>query len=228
MKTKKRVGGFSLIEILISLLVVTLASLSIVSLQKMIGHQGRDNLVHGAVLKMSIEKMESVLQFQSMADVEALHEIIEKVIEPKTETDLNISWQVTEPDASEATDNHIRDIEIQIDWNDSYGNIKNYSYQQHINLRHLMTLTASDNSSVIIESIIESSEHLFFNEKEAYQIGAFVIYNSELFEATSAHLAGETIPRDMSNPTLVSEGWKSYGVVSNPALASNPDLAALF
>jgi len=221
-------SGFSLIEILISLLIVMLASLSVISLQKITGHQSRDNFVYGAVLKMSIEKMENVLQLQSLVDVEALQGVMETVTEPKTETDLNISWQVTEPDISYAAGDTIRDIELQINWDDSHGKRQNYIYQQHINLRHLMTLTAKDNRAVIIESVIESTDHLFFDPKETYQVGAFVIYNSELFQATSVHSIGETVPRDMANPNVVSDGWKSYGVVSNPALASNPDLATLF
>jgi len=228
MNSIKIMRGFSLIEILVSLLVVSLASFSIVGLQKMVGHQSRDNFVHGTVLKLSIEKMDNVLQFQSLLDVEALEGTVETITEPETQTNFNIEWHVTEPDLMYAAGDNVRDIEIKISWEDSYGKSQGYTYREQINLRHLMTLTAGDNSAPIIESVLESTEHLFFDEKEAYHVGAFVIYNSELFEATSAHFAGETVPRDMADPSVVSEGWKSYGVVSNPALASNPDLVALF
>ena len=220
--------GFSLIEILVSLLVVSLASFSIVGVQKIIGHQGRDNFVHGTVLKMSIEKMNNVLQFQSLMDVEALEGAVETITEPQTQTEFIVAWRVTEPEFTYAAGDNVRDIAIQISWDDSYGKRQDYRYHEQINLRHLMALTAGNNSAPIIEPVLASTNYRFFDEKETYHVGAFVIYNSELFEATSVHFAGETVPRDIVDPSVVSEGWKSYGVVSNPALASNPDLVALF
>ena len=71
-------------------------------------------------------------------------------------------------------------------------------------------------------------ENLLESELFGYKKGAFVIYNSELFEATSVHSAGNGQPREVGNPAIVADGWKSHGLINNPALAENEELATLF
>ena len=61
-----------------------------------------------------------------------------------------------------------------------------------------------------------------------YKKGAFVIYNSELFETTTVLSPASSYPRDVADPAVVSEGWKSYGSIGNPELANRTDLATLF
>jgi hypothetical protein len=80
----------------------------------------------------------------------------------------------------------------------------------------------------IIESFFKTNDVIYFESKMGYKIGAFVIYNSELFQATKVFSAGNGHPRDVDNPETISDGWKSYGSINNPELAKNPDLAALF
>jgi len=61
--------GFSLVEILISLFIVSIASVSVYGLQKMVIEQNRNNVAHSAELELSTEKMADVLKLESLEAV---------------------------------------------------------------------------------------------------------------------------------------------------------------
>ena len=225
------VRGFSLVEILVSLLVVSIAAVNISGLQQVVGGQNRDNFIHSAVLKLATEKMEEVLQYDLVAKLEALSDRLpEKITEQQTQTQLVLEWDVTTPDVIYAAGADVRDVKLQIDWQDSKGDQQAFTYSEQVNLAQLLNPNGGKaaTEAAIIESFLETNEVIYFEPKMGYKKGAFVIYNSELFEATEVHSVGNGHPRDVDNPTVVADGWVSYGSIDNPELANNEDLATLF
>lgn len=221
--------GFSLVEILVSLFVVSIAAVNISGLQKMVGDQNRDNFIYSTVLKLATEKMEEVLQYEEVAKLEALPNLAPLKITEKL-TDFILNWHVAAPDSVYAAGANVRDVKLQIDWNDSKGKPRVFTYKEQVNLALLLNPNggAAAAEAAIVESFLETNEVIYFEAKMGYKKGAFVIYNSELFEATAVHQVGNGHPRDVDNPVAVADGWKSYGSIDNPELANNPDLATFF
>lgn len=213
--------GFSLVEVLVSLFVVSFAAVCITGLQQMVGEQNRDNFVHSAVLKLASERMEEVLQYGLVAEIEALDGLQEIITEEQTETELILEWNIAAPDAVYNAGADLRDLKLQIDWLNSKGEQQTFTYSVQINLLRLLDpdggLAAAE--AAIIESFLKTNEVIYFEPKMGYKKGAFVIYNSELFEATAVNEVGNGHPRDVDNPGVVAEGWKSLGLIDDPELA---------
>ena len=221
--------GFSLVEILLALLVVSMASINIVVLQQTVSAQNRDNFIHHAALKLATKKMEEVLQYELVADITALDDSQEIVIQGQPQTEFTLEWNVAIPDSHYDAGADMRDVQLQVTWQDSQQAEQTFTYSEQVNLAQLLNFDSSvSEEAAIVESFIESNDVIYFEPKMGYKKGAFVIYNSELFEATGPHSVGNGHPRDNDNPTIVSEGWKSYGLIDNPALAENEDLQTLF
>jgi Tfp pilus assembly protein PilV len=219
--------GFSLVEILVSLFVVSMTAVNITGLQQMVNGQNRDNFIHNAVLRLATAKMEEALQRDSLAELDNAQEM---VTEEATNTELTLKWSIATPAALYSAGDNLRDVELQVAWNDSTEQQQIFSYREQVNLVGLLNQNGSSASqeAAIKESFIETNDVIYFEPKMGYKKGAFVIYNSELFEAIAVHSAGNGHPRDVDNPAVVADGWKSYGLIDNPALADNEDLATLF
>jgi|GEM_PF-1955236 len=223
------IKGFSLVEILVSLFVVSLAAVNITGLQKMVGDQNRDNFTHSTVLKLATAKMEEVLQSKSVADIENLPAQC-SIKNPCSVTDLlRLGWEVK----SDAAGTNLRDVTLQIDWNDSRGEPQSYTYSEQVNLAQLLNPASQSVSeeAAIIESFLQTNDVIYFEPKMGYKRGSFVIYNSELFQTAGPDSVGNGHPRDVNNPTIVSDGWKSYGPIDNADLSNPelyPDLKTLF
>ncbi len=231
MNDTKAGQGFSLMEVLVALVVVSIAAANITGLQQVIAQQNRNNFVHSAVLKLATERMEEVLQYKLVADIDKLSELpAQRVIEPQTQTELMLKWHVAAPHAVYAAGVDVRDVQLQITWQGAQEETQSFTYSEQVNLAQLLNPQNAQAAAqaAIVESFFKSSELLYFESKMGYKKGAFVIYNSELFKATTVHAAGNGHPRDLAAPTVVADGWKSYGLIDDPALADNPELAALF
>ncbi|WP_372881599.1 hypothetical protein [Psychromonas sp.] len=223
-------NGFSLVEILVSLFVVCLTAVSIVGLQTMIIEQNRDNLAHTEVIELADKKMSELLTYQNVASIDGLSNV-SLPAEKSAQTSFDLTWGVTALDAAEGAGADIRNVQLQIAWDGAKGDKRSYLYSQQINLALLLNPANNDataKQAAIIESFLGSSDVIYFEPKMGYKKGAFVIYNSELFETTSVFSPGNSYPRDVANPAVVSAGWKSYGSIDNPALANRADLATLF
>lgn len=223
-------NGFSLIEILVSLLVVSLTAVNITGLQKLIVEQNRDNVAHTEVISLANQKMNELLTYDNIASIDGLVDVSLPTETPGM-TSFDLAWGVTSLDPADAAGADIRNIKLQIDWDDSKGDKRTYTYSEQVNLALLLSPYNDDPASrgaAIVESAIETNDVIYFEAKMGYKKGAFVIYNSELFQATKVFSAGNGHPRDVDNPETISDGWKSYGSISNPKLANNPDLVTLF
>ncbi|MEH6452692.1 MAG: prepilin-type N-terminal cleavage/methylation domain-containing protein [Psychromonas sp.] len=225
--------GFSLVEILISLLIVCLAAANISGLQKMIIEQNRDNVAHTEVIELANKKMNEVLSSENIASISALSGA-EMISEQPGNTVFDMQWSISGLNNSYDAGENIRNVALDIAWDDSTGDRKNFVYTQQVNLARLLTPEIYEGISEdarILESFIESNEIIYFEDKMGYKKDAFVIYNSELFKATKVHAVGNGNPRDVTDPTLLSEGWQSYGhidKIDRDFLQDNPDLTTLF
>ncbi|MFT6927095.1 MAG: hypothetical protein ACJAZP_002724 [Psychromonas sp.] len=222
--------GFSLAEILVSLFVVSLTAVNITGLQKLIVEQNRDNVAHTEVIALANQKINELLTYNNITAIDGLADI-SLATETPGMTSFNLAWGVTAVDLGAAAGENIRNVKLQIDWDDSKGDKRSYDYTEQINLALLLSPSGNDPTSMeaaIVESFLETNDVIYFEPKMGYKKGAFVIYNSELFQATEIFSAGNGHPRDVDNPETVSDGWTSYGLIDNPELAKNPDLATLF
>lgn len=220
----KAVHGFSLVEILVSLLVVSLTAVNITGLQKLIVEQNRDNITHTEAIALANQKMNELLTYDNISNIDGLADL-PLATETPGMTSFDLSWGVTSVDIADAAGADIRNIKLQIDWHDSKGEKRSYIYSEQVNLALLLS---PYKASPIVESLLKSNEIIYFEPQIKYKRGAFVIYNSELFQATKVFSAGGGYPRDIDNPALISSGWKSYGAIDNPELVKNSDLAMLF
>ncbi|HEY5716450.1 MAG TPA: prepilin-type N-terminal cleavage/methylation domain-containing protein [Psychromonas sp.] len=223
-------SGFSLVEILVALLVVSLTAVNITGLQKMVVEQNRDNVAHTEVIALANKKMNELLTYTNVADIDGKDNVSLAPEKPGM-TSFAMAWRVTTPDSSEGAGENVRNVNLQIEWDDAKGDARSYAYSEQVNLAQLLNPSSDDSTSqeaAIIESFLETNDVIYFEPKMGYKKGSFVIYNSELFEATAVYSVGNGHPRDVDNPSIVSEGWKSYGSIDNPELANNEELATLF
>ena len=220
MLTLTKKSGFSLVEILVSLLVVSLAAVNISGLQKMVGEQSRDNFTHSAVLALATEKMEEVLKNETVADIDALHNSEESIT--LGYTTFNLDWAVTALSSTLNAGADIRDVALQVSWNDAQGDLKSVTYSEQVNLAlPLHNWLAGSVTSV--DTVIGKYDVLYFEPKMGYKRDAYVIYNDQLLQSTAVHQLGngDTI-RDVIPPITtdgtVTDGWTNLGPVDNPAL----------
>ncbi|MFT6984290.1 MAG: prepilin-type N-terminal cleavage/methylation domain-containing protein [Psychromonas sp.] len=221
-------SGFSLVEILVSLVVVSLAAANVFGLQKMVGEQNRNNVTHTAVIALATDKMEEVLKSASIDAVDLLNGKTDSVTLGLSETKFNYKWLIAGL-GSEVGDS-IREVTLQISWEDAKGDAQTFTYSEQVNLNLELKGGAAWEPTPpldIIISLLETNDVIYFEPKMGYKKGSFVIYNSELYEATSVHSVGNGHPRDVADPNE-DTGWKNYGPINNSELANNPDLATLF
>jgi len=223
-----RYSGFSLVEILVALVVVSLAAANVFGLQQMVTEQNRNNFAHTAVIELATNKMEEILKAENVDAVDLLNGKTGIATLGLSATEFNYQWLIAEL-GGEVGDS-LRKVTLQIQWDDAKGDLQTFTYSEQVNLNLELKGGAAwepPPSLDIIISLLETNDVIYFEPKMGYKKGSFVIYNSELYEATSVHSVGNGHPRDVADPN-VDTGWKNYGPINNPELANNPDLATLF
>ena len=223
-------SGFSLLEILVSLFIISFTVANIIGLQQMISGQNRDHFIYSAVLRIAIAKMETVLQYPLVADIEALDGVKETVTTTQPKTQLTLHWDISKPKATYNAGEKLRNVGLQIDWQDSKKQWQTFIYNQQINLSRLLNTNSDIKEEVaaIVESPFDHTDVIYFEAKMDYKKGDFVIYNSELFEALADQSSENGPPRDYTFPTIVNDGWKSYGLIDSSVLTDNATFEKLF
>lgn len=236
-----KIQGFSLIEVLISLMVVSLTAVNITGLQKKILDQQRNNIAHSAVISMVTQKMEKILVLRSIDDLMAMDNTSEKNVQVG-HTRFNIDWNVNAVDSKLNAGVDFKEVEMDISWVDAVGVTQNFKHAEQVNLTLLLSGTsnnsATDTLAGIVASTLQTNEVIYFEPKMSYQKGSFVIHDSYLYQATAIHSAGNEHPRTIIDPStgisFGNDGWESHGRIDNPALIShsplvgNTELATLF
>lgn len=227
--------GFSLIEVLVSLVVISLTALNLAVIQKKVSDQQRDNITHSYVISLATEKMEEVLSMTSVADLIAKDSTAETGF-VVGHTSFNILWRVDTYSSPINVGIDLKEVAMDISWIDATGNTQYFTYSRYVNLALILSGASGDKNSnqsaAIIASELATTEVLYFEPHTGYKEGAFVIHNSYLYEATSDHSGGNGYPRIITDSSsgnqTTSDGWLSYGRIDNPDLVNNSDLSTLF
>tara|TARA_R110001583_G_scaffold42735_2_gene135864 strand:+ start:11644 stop:12303 length:660 start_codon:yes stop_codon:yes gene_type:complete len=213
--------GFSLIEILVSLFIVCLVAVNIAGLQKLVGDQGRDNFSHLAVIKLVTKKFEEAKQSMNMQDIINLNGTTSTYTEH--DTSFLLAWHVGVVSSASMT-SPIREVQLTINWPDAKGEEQTFIYSELISLMMLLKGAGGEDSQGFayqIPNLLNANNINYFNSKMDYNIDAYVIYNSQLFQATEAHSSHhEELVTPVNTQGVVADGWQNLGQIDNPALAS--------
>jgi Tfp pilus assembly protein PilV len=224
MKETNHILGFSLVEILVSLFVVSLAAVNISGLQKMVGDQIRDNFSHTVIIELVTEKFEQVMQADNMQDIIDLNGATSTFTSRGTL--FTLLWRVGMVSGASAT-SPIREIEVAITWPDATGAAQTFKYSEQISLAMLLKGAGGadeNNFSTLIPNLLETNDVNYFDPKMGYKKDAYILYDSQLFLATSVHSVGNGLQRDIDPPIntegVVSGGWERLGRIDNVELAN--------
>lgn len=226
--------AFSLVEILIALLVVSLMAVNITGLQQKVSEQQANNIAHATAISMVAMQMEKILGIIYLDQLIAL--------DNKTETEIQgtntiFSTLTTISDITHFFNAAVnfKEITLTISWLDTKGNQKEVSHSQQINAAHLFSDPSEYNAqqpfSKIIASTLAADEIIYFEPNKEYDKNDFVIHDSYLYQATSDYLANGDYPRiisDLDGEPIASDGWHSYGQIDDPTLKNESSLASLF
>ena len=234
-RNKPQNTGFSLIEILIALIVVSLTAVNITGLQKKVTEQQRDNIARTAMMSLVTGKMEQVLSLVNINQLSDLHDVSETNIDIAN-TKFSISWAISDVAAGFDHSGDFKQVMMDVSWLNAQGEVEDFKHAQQVNLTLLTSETNNASSSnpyaQTITSPIGLNEFIYFQPKLEYQQGAFVIHDSYLYQASAGYAMDLAHPHLVTDPdtgiTSASEGWIGFGVIDDPALASNDDLAELF
>ncbi|WP_413700122.1 prepilin-type N-terminal cleavage/methylation domain-containing protein [Psychromonas sp. KJ10-10] len=217
-------SGFSLIEILVSLFIVCIVAVNISGLQKMIGDQSRDNISHLTVVKLVAKNFEQIKQNKEIQDIVNLNGSTSSY--SQAGTTFLLKWDVGLVSGASITSS-IRDVHIEVTWPDAKGEIQTFVYSELISLMMLLKGVGDDEGggfSYQIPNLLNTNEIGYFDSKMEYKIDAYVIYNSQLFQATEGHnsIADQqnNLVAPMSLDGIVSDGWLHLGQIDDPQLAT--------
>ena len=230
--------GFSLVEILISLIIISLAAVNITGLQNKIAQQQRDNIGHAEVISLATEKMERALSFENAEQLMAMNNLSETLTHPVI-GEMSLNWQVDTPEQENTMEDDIKAITLTISWVNHASQNQSFTYSSYLNYGSLFStvsapekITEIEQTSSIIVSALNSNQVIYFEPTMNYQTGSFVIFDSYLYQATADHIAGDAYPHSVRDPESdmieLGEGWQSFGPINNIELANIEGLATLF
>ncbi|WP_025563279.1 prepilin-type N-terminal cleavage/methylation domain-containing protein [Psychromonas sp. SP041] len=225
-----KVKGFTFIEVLVSLIIVSLTAVSISGLQIKVAEQQGHNIAHASAISMATAKIEKMISIIDPDDLIALHETSETNVQIANTT-FSILWNINDVIGGHNAGDDFKQVKMNISWVNNQGNLQHFVHLQQIDLGTLLS-NASELFPTIITTDLSSDEIIYFDPKVEYQEGAFVIYDSYLYQATSDYLIGNEPPEavvDSSTGLFISHaGWQSYGQIDGTNLINNNGLASLF
>lgn len=155
--------GFSLIEVLISLIIISLAAVNITGLQNKIAEQQRDNIIHATVITIAKREMENLLSLEDVDDLMAMHDVSITLTED-TVTELIMHWEVTNVDGFigdlSEKNNNFKQVTLIISWLNGAAEKQSFTYTSDINFGSLLSSAYSIEKIAKIEqtpSIIVST-----------------------------------------------------------------------
>jgi len=208
-------NGFSLVEILISLFIVSLTAVNISGLQKMVGDQSRNNFSHSIVIKLVSEKLEEIRHYSDLQSVLALNGTHSE--ESERGTKFNIAWHISTVN-DVASISPIREVAMTVTWLDATLRLQKFTFSEQISFLMILENNREESGSrypYIIPNLLGTDTVSYFEPEVDYHQGAYVIYDSQLFQANADN---HIIP--MSSEQQLSEYWDNLGLINNPDLAN--------
>jgi len=107
--------GFSMIEILVSLFLLSFVAVNITGLQKQLWQQQRYNIHHVIILNLATEKMEWLLSIDNKQTILALNQQ-SQTVQDETLGEINLYWQVTDSQLSGVENDDLKLVTLQLSW----------------------------------------------------------------------------------------------------------------
>lgn len=219
MKVRPISFGFSLVEILVSLMVVSLVAVNISGLQKIVADQGRDNFSHSLVIALLSEKFEAIMEMQSLQDIIDLNGSSSNYT--LSATLFTLTWRI-ETVLGVSSVSPVYDVEASITWSDAIGDIQVFTHTQQVSQAMLLEQEATSDFPYIIPNLLNTQKVGYFESKMGYKNDAYVIYDSQLFQANDSHPINGG---DLQSPPIntvgeISAGWIKLGSIDDHTLAS--------
>ena len=214
--------GFSLVEVLVALFVVSLSAVNISGLQKLVSDQSRNNFSQTTVLNLAKKRIEEIMllsDIQKLEDLDGTASIhIEKGVQFTFIYKINLT-------SGAVSSSPIRDVALQVLWTNSTGGTQLYTYSQQVLLDLLLQGAGADHTifPYVIPNLLNTTQVKHFEATGTYKKDAYVIYNSQLLQATSDHSLdidqqGEVEPPINKDGSIVN-GWQRLGQIDEPNLA---------
>lgn len=209
MKNNNFNNGFSLIEILVSLFVVCLAAVNIVGLQKMVNEQNRDNFYHSAALTIVEQYFETFLQSGSESD---LVTVIDSSLSEENQSPIfTLLWGYS------GLTYGLTKITLTVSWTDTSGSSQSITYS-NIMSESLFLENVNGGIDHLIANSLNTNQVSYFDTTTVCKEDGYVIYDSQLFQATADHYTEHIAP--INSEGVVSSGWELKGDVNDESLAS--------
>ncbi|MDN2663342.1 hypothetical protein [Psychromonas sp. 14N.309.X.WAT.B.A12] len=209
----KDIQGFTFVEILVSLIIVSLTALNMSGLQIKISQQQNNNIAHASAISLATSKLEALLSANTPNDILALHNKIETDIQ-LSNTIFSIEWEITNVSSDFNANNQFKEINLHISWSNYLGEVQRVVYTQQINLMTVISEQFEQQVEALFPTIVTPSvaisEMLYFDPNKEYQAGDFVIYNSHVYKANGLYSNNSKPP---INSTDAKIGWDSYGQI---------------
>ena len=225
-----KVKGFTFIEILVSLIIVSLAAVNISGLQIKVAEQQGNNMAHASAISMATAKVEEMISLLEPGQLIALDNTSEVNVQVAN-TAFSILWSVSNVSSEYDTGDDFKQINMDVSWVDNQGKLQHFIHSQQVNLGSFL-LNADKVFPMVITTDLLPDEIIYFNPNREYEAGTFVIYDSYLYQATSnysiANGAPQTVIDADTGLAVENEGWQSYGQIDNTNLINNSNLSSLF
>ena len=212
--------GFSLVEILVSLFVVSLAAVNITGLQKLVGEQNRDNFSHIFVIELVSDKFEEVMQYNELQDVINLNGSSSSFRSKGTNFDFK--WVVKMVEGA-PTSSSVREVSMIVTWSNATGDLQVFTHQQQISFAMLSKEGADSGFPYTVANLLGTNKVKYFEPKIGYKKDAYVIYDSQLFQAIDTHSIANIEPLYIEAPIdstgKISAGWLKVGPIDDEDLA---------
>ncbi|MEL0659813.1 hypothetical protein V6255_11760 [Psychromonas arctica] len=213
-----------------SLIVVSLTAVSISGLQIKVAEQQGNNIAHASAISMATAKVEQMISLLDPDDLIALHNSSEANVQVAN-TEFSILWSISNVASEYNAGDDFKQIKMDISWVNNEGNVQYYEHLQQINLGSLLSST-DKLFPTIVTTNISSDQIIYFDPNIEYKEGAFTIYDSYLYQATSDYSIGNDAPQTTIDPDtglfISNSGWQSYGQIDDANLLNNSNLASLF
>ena len=210
--------GFSLIEILVSLLIVSLAAVSIAGLQKIVCDQSRDNFSHTAVLALVSKKLDQVMQYDDIHDVMDLSGMTEHYTQNGTVFDL--VWNISSVPGTSIL-SPIRKVALTVTWLDAVEARQTFTHTSQLSFAMLLKGAGGDLGNTLtypIANRLGTNNINYFEPNTVYKDRAYVIYDSQLFQASNDYSRADSVP-PINSAGAVATGWDREGFIDDEHLA---------
>jgi len=107
--------GFSMIEILVSLCLMSFVAVNITGLQRQLWQQQRHNMSHVMILNIATEKMEWLLSVVNQQDIMALNQQ-QQIIQDATLGEVDLLWQVHDSQLTGVENQDLKQVTLQLSW----------------------------------------------------------------------------------------------------------------